>query len=184
MTNLIPIAIVIALIVVSLTCQRLQKSAQPLRLQLAEKGERLMGDPNLPSNLVPFVSFLLDTAFKMRAILLIGIFYVPYLWVRVLVVPDKVERDAVQFQIQNPETRVKFDDVVRLHNKITLANHPFLYTFLELEMTILMLPVIIIGGLFRDLRFENVNRGTAMGIVETKGRQVQERMRRPKMALQ
>jgi len=169
MSTLFPLFIVFALVVLTWASYRLQHAAQPLRLELAAKGERLLGDAELPPDLRAFVCFLLDTAFSNRIALLVGIFYVPYIAFSILTNPNRVAKKLRRFEIKNKETRAAFDEVMRLHDRITLANHPFLLMLVEAEILVFVAPAVVLVAVFRQVVSPEMGREAAMDLVEERG---------------
>jgi len=176
MSNLLPLIIVFGLALWSWAYYRLQRAAQPLRLELAKKGERLLGDPDLPVPMRDFVRFLLDTAFSNRAVLLFGIFYVPCIAFFIAVFPHKISKVMRRFHIPNKETRAAFDEVMRLHDRITLANHPILLFLLEAEILLLVAPTVLLVGILREVVSPEIGRQSTMDIIEDKGLRVRRNL--------
>ncbi len=67
MESLLPLIMVAILVSISVAHYRLIRDAQPLRLMLAEKGERLLAQRGLPEEVRRTVEFMLDTAFDVSA---------------------------------------------------------------------------------------------------------------------
>jgi hypothetical protein len=133
---LAPALIVSGVVSYSFARLRLRKAAQPLRLQLAEKGERLLGSPNLPTNLRPYVEWLLSTAFGNRSAIFFGFAFVPIAAVMIATRPAILQSFMRKLQINDIETRLLFEEVSRLHDRITLANHPLPLILLEFEVLV------------------------------------------------
>jgi len=182
MSNLIPLFFVFALVVWTWAATRLQRAAQPLRIELAEKGERLLGDKDLPEPLRDFVRFLLDTAFSNLAALVFGVFYVPYLAVSIAISPERVTNDLRRFQIPNPETRAAFNDVMRLHDRVTLANHPILLLVVEIEILFFVGIAILFAAIFREAVSPEMGRDAAMDLVDETGILVRKHLSRRRLA--
>lgn len=137
MSSMLPILLTAILILWTWAQQRLRAASQPLRLQLAERGEKLLGDPQLPTHLRQHVSFLLETAFSSRGVLIFGLVAVPVILLVSIVNPVHFQKSlAKRFTINNGETQLNFEEVNKLHSIITFSNHPILATLLDFEIAI------------------------------------------------
>ena len=170
MTNLAPILIVAALLFWTWASLRLERAAQPLRLELARKGERLLGDTELPDVHRDLVKGLLDSAFSSRGMLFAFMILVPVFAVTLLFMSrQNLVREFSQFRIKNSETRTAFDDVMRLHDRIMFANHPILYIIVEIEFTLFVKIAWLITAVARELLAPiEIGRDTAMDLIEVK----------------
>lgn len=141
-----PLVAAATLVVASVAHHRLIKAAQPLRLELAEKGERLIAHPGLPKHMQSQVRFLLDRAFNMRGVLLFGLVLVPVIALIAIVRPTKFLSFVDQTKIKDETANSDFIEFRRLHDRITLANHPLLLLLLEFEIVLFMpLGILVVG---------------------------------------
>jgi len=151
MIHLYPLLVPIAFAVLFWVSWRLKRVAQPLRLSLAERGEELLANPNLPETVRSYVRMLLATAFGMRAMLIASIIIFPFFALALLIWPRLWTAAEKDLLIRDPATRADFIEVYRLHDRITFANNPILFGFLHVEMAIIA-PVALLGlMLFRGL---------------------------------
>lgn len=170
MTNLVPILIVLALILWTWASLRLERAAQPLRLELAKKGERLLGDNELPDIHRDLLKDLLDTAFSGRASLCAFIVLLPvFSFVLLFLSRQTLIREFGRFRIKNTETRAAFDEIMRLHDRIMFFNHPILYVLVEFEFIFFFKLALLIMGITRELVAPvEVGRDTTMDFIEVK----------------
>jgi hypothetical protein len=164
--TILPIVILALFCSVVFASRRLRSAAQPLRLKLAELGEALLADPNLPKLHASCVKEQMDTAFGDRAMLVIGIIIVPFMAALILVRPDWVFAQMRAQSIPNSETQAKFDEIMRLHDIITLANNPFLMLVFEFEMLLLIPLAFLIRALIQGLVFDHADRRSTVGLIE------------------
>ena len=69
-----PVILSGGLVVYAIAVRRLQIAVQPLRIELAEKGEWLLSSNNLTREVKDHVRFMLDNAFGSRLVLLASLF--------------------------------------------------------------------------------------------------------------
>ncbi len=163
-----PLGLAGALAIFYTVHRRLNQAVQPLRLHLAERGEALLADPELPPSARDHVEFLLDTAFGMRATLLFGIFIVPVV-AALFVVRNRWIRTSVdKMKIQNAESRARFYELCRLHDRITLSNHPILLPIIELQLVVFMPIAILLRGLIFGKLPETGGRESVITFIEDK----------------
>jgi hypothetical protein len=172
MRNLLPIFVIFLLISWTWAAGRVRVAVQPLRLQLAARGEVLLANDKLPAHLRPLVMNLLDTAFSNRAMLLFGLGYVPVVALRFIIAPNELLNSFRNFAFADAETRGAFDEFVQLHNRITFANNPVLSSLLDVEIAFFMGSAVLIVAAARQVASEFVSAGTTKGLVETAGIEV------------
>jgi hypothetical protein len=176
MKDLLPLLVIVGMVLWAGAAMRLNKAAQPLRLQFAEKSEKLLGNPNLPNHLQLFIKYLQTTAFGNRLGLFFGIFYVPFIAFAILVRAKKLDGIGRLFWIKCPETRAQFHDVMRLHDRITFLNNPILLLLLEIEIPLLVAPAIALTAIFRGFAAEKIDREVTMGLIDQKSRNIRNRI--------
>ena len=162
MTEYWPVVVVGVLVVTSVTHHRLVRAAQPLRLELAEKGERLLANPTLSAEMRGLVRFMLDTTFNMRGPLLFGILAVPAIAVAAILRPAEFFKK----DIEDPSAQALFFEVRRLHDRITLANHPILLPLVEFEILFFMPFAIVLIGLMHGRIPMKGDRDAVMSAIE------------------
>lgn len=117
---------------------RLKKSAQPLRLELATRGEAVLADPHMPAAVKDYVRMLLRTAFGMRTFLIGAIVFLPFASLAIIAFPRLLTDATNELSIADPAKRAEFRDLSRLHDRITLANNPLLFGAFLLEAAVLL----------------------------------------------
>jgi hypothetical protein len=174
MHQLLPLIVVAGVLTLSWAGLRLNRAAQPLRLELAEKSETLLASPGLPIHLHDFVRYLQDTAFGNRGTLLFGFVFVPVVAVAMLVRPELLDSAGKRFWIDCPATRAQFDEVTRLHDRITFLNSPILLFMLEVEIVLLVAPAIVFTAIFRGIVNVRIGREIAMDLIDEKSLKIRE----------
>ncbi len=164
----LPLIVVCLLIAAAASSHRLKRAAQPLRLQLAEQGEALIVDPNLPKHLRGYVRLLLESAFDNRTTLLIGLVYVPVIAIQIMLNPKAVSKRVSGLSIHDKGTREKLDELRRIHDRITLANNPFLLLLLELEILVIVPASVPLPCFVLEILPERPDRNTTLGVVEVR----------------
>lgn len=122
-----PVTISILLCAAFLVAGRLKQNAQPLRLELADKGEMLLASPDASDNAKRLVRSYLDTAFSFRIRLLLAHLVIPGIAVIFAIQQIRGKRDSVLFRHEkNERVHALIEDLTQLHVRITLANNPIL----------------------------------------------------------
>jgi len=162
-----PVILSGTLVVYAIAIRRLQIAVQPLRIELAEKGERLLSSNDLSKDAKDHVRFLLDSAFGLRRVLLACLFLMPIFAIFYLIYHKNFLDIDRSLQIKDPESKICFDRVSALHERITLANHPFLFTCFRTVGSIVMLIFTLLFILFWG-SFQWISRGDIMVFIEKK----------------
>jgi hypothetical protein len=162
-----PVILSGGLVVYAIAMRRLQRAVQPLRIELAEKGERLLASNYLSRDAKEHVRFLLDSAFGLRLVLLVCLFSMPIFAIYYLIYPKPLLAMDRSLQIKDPESKICFDRVSALHERITLANHPFLFTGFRTVGSIVMLIFTLLFILLWG-SFQWISRGDIMVFIEKK----------------
>jgi hypothetical protein len=164
----LPLAFGITLVVANVLDRRLYAAAQPLRLELAEKGERLLAERGLPDDLKNSTRLLLNTAFGGGWLIFGGIIGCPFMVLAVIIRPSMLSDMTKRLSRATPEARALHQDVMSLHDSILLANHPFLWTIFQAEL-ILALPVmLVIISVLRGKMPEVVDRLMFLSMMESR----------------
>ena len=143
-----PVILSGGLVVYAIAVRRLQIAVQPLRIELAEKGEWLLSSNYLSKEIKDHVTFLLDSAFSSRLVLLVSIFALPIIAVWLLIYPKPMLDMDKHLHIKDALSKICFDRVCTLHDRITLANHPFLFPSFIIWGSIVMLIFTLLYILF------------------------------------
>lgn len=162
---------------------RLIVIAQPLRLELADKGEALLRHSGLPTNQRAHVMAALDTAFSNGPTLAIGLLLVPILAIFLVVRQKTLIRVFGTFDWENAEAKALYGDVMRLHRRITFANHPLLTTLLTLEIDIVLPIALTLRALLRGSLVappaKVADQGAILDAIETKSNLLRVMARAP-----
>jgi hypothetical protein len=152
------LALVAAAIVVG---RVLSRAAQPLRRELAEKGERLRADPAVPADVKEAVEYLLNDAFGSKAFYIFAIIAMPFVALVLMFRARWLTSMHPNTRRLSPENRAIFMDMCRIDRLLTIANHPVLMPIILLEMVIFLPPAIIFraiikGSIPTDIGEENI----------------------------
>ena len=172
MAEILPLIIVALVIVSSVARYRLVRAAQPLRLMLAQKGELLLAQRGLSTEVQEIVEFMLDTAFGNRTMLIAGLVLTPIIAASLIFRPSKFAEFMKRTSIADPESQSLYSEVWRLHERIMLANHPILYPIAELEIFILALVGILLVALMRGHIPMNGDRESFLSFIEANERRL------------
>lgn len=164
--DFLPIGIGAALVLNSYLHRRLVTAAQPLRLELADRGEKLLGEPALPPRVRAILGFVLDHAFSMRWLLVVSIIAIPVA-VPVLFLRGELQRDAQETRTLRPDVRAEYEQVVALHGRIIFATHPLLTTITLLEMFLVAGPLVLLSGIVAGKLLPEINQTTLLQAIES-----------------
>jgi hypothetical protein len=167
--DLTPVIVALCVAIFFYVNSTLKKAAQPLRLRLAEDGEKLLAKPGLSPAMREYVEFLLDTSFSMRAILVFAIFALPIVAAVFIFRLRDFRESAEKFKTHDPETAKSFYDLCRLHDRITLINHFVLLPLVEIEIVVFMPLAVLIRGIFKGVVPEAGGRESTVMFVEDQG---------------
>lgn len=124
--------------------RRLSTAAQPLRLELASRGEALLARGDLSPSVRASTEVMLEEGFGARLSLLMGLALVPILAVVMVLRMRVLSRFMREAERMPSSAYEEFQSLMRLHDRINLANNPFL--MVAVEVTILVfLPVAILA---------------------------------------
>ena len=134
------------LIIGTWTQLRLSKSVQTLRLQLADEGERFLAREDVPKAMKNQVEMFLDSVFGMNFVLIASVVLLPVAAIVFSFFDDHMRRGIPADSSIPREILAEFIDLMKMHDKIMLANHPVLYTIIKTEMALLApVSMLIIG---------------------------------------
>jgi hypothetical protein len=117
---------------------RLQRSVQPLRLEMADKGEWLLSSDSVDAAVKVRVSRMLDGAFNYRLTVLFRIVLIPFLAPLIILYPAILDKMSAGLHTDDELAKTYINDVFLLHTRITLANHPILFAILIAEMFVVI----------------------------------------------
>jgi len=166
--ELAPLVIVAVAVGVAVAHRRLLKAAQPMRLELAEKGERLLAYPKLPKDVRDHVRYLLDTAFGNRTMLILAALFAPLIVLAIAIMRESFLAYIKQFSIMDAEAKALHREVMQLHDRIMLASHPILWVLVELEIKLVVQMGIVVTTLVRGRVPATVDHDRVMNLIETR----------------
>jgi|GEM_PF-4913467 len=166
LSDFLPIGIVGALVVNSILHRRLVIAAQPLRLELAERGEALLRTSNLPARVRESIEFLLSHTFGMTGLLLLALVVIPFA-VPTMVVTGELRREGEAEAKLSVKTRAEYNALVMLHGRIVFATHPALMTLNFLEMLLIAGPVVLLSGALSGRLLPEVNQASILQVIES-----------------
>jgi hypothetical protein len=164
----VPVVVAAAAAALAFADRRLKTAAQPLRLQLADKGEEFLQVRNVPEELRDHVRFLLDHAFGMRVFLMTAFLAIPFIAVVFLVHPEPLQRSALLAKQMESGARSAFSEICRLHDRITLANHWILLPLVEIQIVLFMPLAIVLRAVFWGRVPETGGRESVLSYIENK----------------
>lgn len=163
-----PVAIAGGLVAASYIHRRLMQAAQPLRLELAEKGELLLANPKLSKYERLFVTALLDSAFSNWTFFVIAIFAVPVVAIFLVVNPARLSSSMNRLLPQDNELKAMIADLSKLHDRITFYNHPIFMLIIEFELLIIIPIAVLLSGLIHGSAPSRANRDEVLNYIEAK----------------
>lgn len=125
-----------ALIMGAFTQLRLAKSVQAARLHLADEGERFLARSDIPPGMRSQVEFFLDSAFGFTGVMIAAVVLFPIAALVMAIFHKRMRRNLLGTGPLAREVRADFIDLMKLHDKIMLANHPVLHTVLNIEVAL------------------------------------------------
>ena len=155
--------------------RRFMAAAQPLRLELAAKGEEFLSRPDLPPHMRMHVKSLLESAFGYGLLLPVALLAIPAIALVVTFrLPFVIPFLESARRLSNEE-RAKVNEIMRLHRRISLGNHPFLWPYIELEMLFVQQIILFAKGLLRGRIGESGDRDAIQSVMEHMGMKVMGR---------
>ncbi len=162
-----PILIVLSIAIETIAKRQLNKAAQPLRLKLADGGEHLLAQPDLPAMARIHISYMLNSVFSCWLTLVIGIFMVPFVALYFAVFPRRFMASMKKHEIHNAQLRLQHSEMMELHDKITMANHPLLWMVLEIEMLIFLFVAILLAAVLSGCLPNKAVHESVMSLIES-----------------
>ncbi|MFZ3325184.1 MAG: hypothetical protein WA231_04515 [Methylocella sp.] len=138
MYRYLPVIVSLSIFFYAMVMRRLQRSVQPLRLEMADKGEWLLACNYLDAKVKVQISRILDGAFNYRLTSLFRIIIIPFLAAVIILWPKTLDNTASELNIKDERVMAYLNDVYRLHLRITFANHPILFAILIMELSIVI----------------------------------------------
>jgi len=138
MYRYLPVVVSLSIFLYAFLMLRFQRSVQPLRLEMADKGEWLLSCNYLDAKVKTRVRRMLDGAFNYRIAVLFRIILMPFLAVVIIFWPKTLDNTASELNIGDEHVKTFLYDVYRLHLRITFANHPILFAILIAELSIVI----------------------------------------------
>ncbi len=133
---LVPLAVVGALIVGTVSYRYGMTSAQSLRLSFAEKGEQFLARSDVPEKLRHDVVNMLDDAFPSSPLfMVVAALLAPIL---VSLAHHSVHERGSTLSAANCDVRGLYLELCKLHRRIGAANHPVMQPVLEFEVAMIL----------------------------------------------
>lgn len=153
--DLAPVGLFAILAISSIVQRRMMTAAQPARLKLAEKGEKLLARTDVPNRMRREVEGMLDSAFPCNCLLMFLIIPI----VPAIVIGWLIYRlnKPVTAEACNQDVSGRYLEIRALHRKIEMANHPVLTPIIEFMVAfslILVLPFLLLARRSADLAFD------------------------------
>ena len=104
----------------------LSAAAQPIRLELADRGEAFLREPGVPPFVSERVRFMLDHAFGMRGVLLASIIFIGPISLAFLINPKWFARYDLRSAALDEGHKREFREIERLHRIVIFLNNPIL----------------------------------------------------------
>jgi len=146
---ILPVVVALGILVLVWGHYEVVLAAQPLRLQLAEKGEQLLAKEGLPPFIRAQTEFILRTAFGSgRQLFVCAIMAIPVM-VTLLFQRAWFTQMVQAIESLDAETKQLRTEVIRLHNRITLANNPVLFMIVNLEVLVFSPIGLFLFAIFR-----------------------------------
>jgi hypothetical protein len=123
---------------------RMNDAAQPLRLEMARRGESLLANPALPKLWKEYVHFQLDRAFGATVHLMWGVVLIPLAAIAV-VFCDKATQ---KLEVEDKATKLDLMEFCALSEEVGLLNNPLLKTLTALEMNACLLTAALLRIIF------------------------------------
>ena len=146
--DFIPLAVLVGVVASSVVQRKASVAVQPLRILLAEKGERFLARSDVPESLRAEVSRTLESPFSCNCYLL----FVSLLVLPLLVWFDlgsrRNEARSTEMQRIGHEVRGRYLEIRALSRRIELANHPIISPLAELIVSfsiVLAVPFLLLG---------------------------------------
>jgi hypothetical protein len=160
-----PVLAVAVLVAMTSLYQRVYRAAQPLRLHLASVGEAFLARDDVSERSRKHVRYMLDHAFRSRSELIFGFFAVPVV-AALTIFRMRAIAEYLDTGLRNPEVKAHEDLIARLHDRVTLANHPILAPLLELWILLFMPLAVLIRGAIKGRVPAGTDRDMVMNIIE------------------
>ena len=139
-----PVYVALGILVASLVARRLKQAVQPLRLAMADIGEELIANDNVPCETREAVKICLDMAFGARWFLVLAIIAAPLFAIIWLVKPNAVAGRYIKDDV----LRLKSEEFDKLNVFVMAANNPILFAIVFFEFMIFS-PLVFLGMALR-----------------------------------
>lgn len=177
LVNLVPVGVAAAAVGLAFMQLRLNEVAQSLRIEMAEKGERLLLDDSLPPRSRASVVFALDHAFVNGWFLVAAAIVALPVLVAISLPHGDLWKDAEERQKLKLSHRAAVNEVTALHMRVTFASHPLLVLLIELEILLFAAPAIILSAVFNGDLLPTVNQTTLWTTMESEAAHIGARRR-------
>jgi hypothetical protein len=111
MDKYMPLIISLSIFLYVLLMLRFQRSVQPLRLEMADKGEWLLSNNSVDATVKARVSRMLDGTFNYRLTLLFRIVLIPFLAPLIILHPAILDKMAAELHTDDELAKTYINDV-------------------------------------------------------------------------
>lgn len=139
-----PLVAALSLIAYLALKARLNRLAQPLRIQLAEVGERLLAEPGLPPARRNMIEFELEGAFGRSWKWLVAFAAIPFMAVWIAATWN----DDGGIYVPDDALRGRTDDFDDLAARIDMMNHPILMPLIYIWLGLWFIPAAVFAAIF------------------------------------
>lgn len=172
--NISLVVAVLALLVGSVIQRRLSAEVQPLRIELANRGEDFLARTDLPRVLRTDVEDMLETAFPCNC--LFGVLLLPLIPFFVWAGWKRSNRRATEIGFTGEEVRTSYAHIRALHRRIAIANHPVLQPLTDLIAVASMMVLVLALVAFRKRVAPNLDPQSAAQNVDHAFRWAHDRL--------
>ena len=167
------VVVVLALIVGTVIQRRLSAEVQPLRIELANRGEDFLARADIPRVLRTDVEDMLETAFPCNCVF--GILLLPFIPLFVWAGWKRSNRRSTEIGFTSEEVRTAYAQIRALHRRVAIANHPVLGPLTDLIAVASMLVLVLALVLFRKQVAPNLDPESAAQNVDHAFRRAHDR---------
>ena len=119
------------------------EAMQPLRLELAERGEWLLANPRLPAYHRPILEFMLDNAYS-GWVMVLSTVLIPIVFIEFVLRPRRRAAMRAASNIADKEVRREFGCVDGLFFKSAIAANPLFACVVLVERVVLIAVLVLL----------------------------------------
>ena len=161
----LPVVIAAGFAASAVAGREIQRRIQPVRLELARRGEELLLRDDLPADIRRDVEFMLETAFGMGWVLLLGLIVLTPAASIVLVFSKRL-RASLERSVLSREQSTDYKEIDGLHSSVMLANNPVMVPLMMVWVAIWAGPALYIASRIHRSVKSTVDGSAVMRFVE------------------